>query len=337
MIRKQSKLFGRQHAFTLLEIIIATTIATIILASVMATFHTAVKAYRMGTGHNASEQNARYAMNQIVSDLRNLFYLDPNNYNKYRRQIEQQVNSQLQAALQSGMKEEDFFATQDMPDLGPELDLSFSSEDGGNLDSLSFIYSQHMTRFDDRMPWSLARVKYSVEDGKLMRSLNNCFAASTDALGNEVASPEAPTPDPLAENVESFNLEFGYWFNGEWLTAPSWDSNLQNFRNPPPEENPDDQTITDASGNKVSAQPSTAQQALNPNGTDPTQMKNLPDGVPAWVRITLEMKDSLNSERKRKYVQTVQMYQSQETYIPEDETDTDVRRRSTAARGTKKQ
>ena len=84
----------------------------------------------------------------------------------------------------------------------------------------------------------------------------------------------------------------------------------------------------------MSAQPSTAQQALNPNGTDPTQMKNLPDGVPAWVRITLVIKDSLNSERKRKYVQTVQMYQSQETYIPEDETDTDVRRRTKATRGT---
>ena len=101
---------SKHSAFTLIEVLLAVTIASIVMTSVMATFHTAIKAYRMGMGHSESEQRARYIMNKIASDLRNLFYLDPNSYNKYRRQIESQIESQLQTALESGMTEKEFNA-----------------------------------------------------------------------------------------------------------------------------------------------------------------------------------------------------------------------------------
>lgn len=320
---------SRQRGFTLLEMIMAATIAAAVLASMLATFQTSIQAYRMGIGHGENVQSARYIMSQISSDLRNMFYLDPNEYNKYRRQVEQQLSSQLEAALQSGMSEKDFYETQDVPELGPELDLSFFASDGGDTDSFSFIYSQHFTRFDDRMPWSLARVSYAVEDGKLMRQLANCFAAPTDALGNEIAAADQPPPDLLADNVEKFDLEFGYWYDGDWLIATDWDSKEQTYRNPAPEDTIE---ALDASGNPVATELTAAQKALNPTATsDSTQMQNLPDNVPAWVRITLTIADRLKPERKRTYTQLVQLYNSQETFIPQDDTDSTVRSRKTSS------
>jgi len=323
---------SKHSAFTLIEVLLAVTIASIVMTSVMATFHTAIKAYRMGMGHSESEQRARYIMNKIASDLRNLFYLDPNSYNKYRRQIESQIESQLQTALESGMTEKEFYETQDLPELGPEVDLSFYANDSGEADTLSFIVNQHNVQTDDKMPWSLARVKYFLEDGKLKRSIGNCFAIPTDELGNEIVSENDAEADVLTENVKEFELEFGYWYDGDWMVANSWDSNLQVYRNPSTEEE-SDSYITDAYGNKVTEK-TTAEQVLGKNSDDATSMQNLPDGVPAWIKYTLTFTDPKIPERTRKYMQIVQLYQSQETFIPEIEDTTNAAGSSIAPIGT---
>jgi len=304
-----------RHGFTLIEVMVATVILSLVMGSLVMTFQTAMKAYSLGMGHAESEQTARFVMNQIVDDLRNLFYKPASQYNVVRRQREQMIEQQIKQALQSGMTEAEISEEFALEDLGPEIDLSFRGEDNGDSDDLTFVRLQHLTRREDRKMWGLARVRYAIEGGELVRSLDDVLAPEVDDNGNEIPKPVEPVKERLARGVEGFDVKYGYYYGGEWYSAPDWNSNENRYRNP--REDDDEVGVSGI--------------------TDPNraleQAQNMPpDNVPAWVEVSVVFRDMKNPERKRTYRQVVQLPQSQETYIPPQD-DPNSRRTMRSRRG----
>lgn len=312
------KRFCPARGFTLIEVMVATVILSLVMGSLVMTFQTAMKAYSLGIGHAESEQTARFVMNQIADDLRNLFYKPASQYNVVRRQREQMIEQQIKQALQSGMSEAEIYEEMGLEDLGPEIDLSFRGQDNGESDDLTFVRSQHLTRREDRKMWGLARVRYAIEGGELVRSLDDVLAPEVDDNGNEIPKPVEPVKERMARDVEGFDVKYGYYYGGEWYSAPDWDSNENRYRNP---------TEDDEGANAAAALGIT-----DPNRALEQAQNMPPDNVPAWVEVTVVFRDTKNPGRKRTYRQVVQLPQSQETYIPPQE-DTNARRTLRSRRG----
>ena len=64
-----SKGFKRQSGLTLVELMVATTLSLVLLAGVLVVFAANKTTYRMQNGLGTLQENGRYAMRQIVSDL----------------------------------------------------------------------------------------------------------------------------------------------------------------------------------------------------------------------------------------------------------------------------
>lgn len=166
--------------------------------------------------------------------------------------------------------------------------------------------------------WGLARVRYAIEGGELVRSLDDVLAPEVDDNGNEIPKPVEPVKERMARDVEGFDVKYGYYYGGEWYSAPDWDSNENRYRNP---------TEDDEGANAAAALGIT-----DPNRALEQAQNMPPDNVPAWVEVTVVFRDTKNPGRKRTYRQVVQLPQSQETYIPPQE-DTNARRTLRSRRG----
>ncbi len=305
------------RGFTLLEIMIAMVIFSIVMSSLFMSFRTAMKAYNIGATHSEAGQMARYTITQVSDDLKNVFYKAENQYNVARRQRESLQEQREQQAMQSGSK---YSPVDDetMPELGPKIDLNFRATDGGEVDEVTFVRHQRMKRSEDRMLWNLARIRYFMNGTSLYRSIDDVKAAEVDEEGYEIPKAYEPQVDKIATNVKGFDLKFGYYHDGEWTNAPDWDSNSAQYRNPSDEEEEDENLpATTAAGGMTSA----------------TEEKL--DELPAWVEISFTFTDPRKEEREKKYKQLVQLPQAQETYIdPElDNPGANDGRRGTGDRG----
>ncbi len=305
-----------RRAFTLIEIMVAMVIFSLVMASLFASFRAAVKSYDLGITRSEGDQGMRFAISQVTDDLRNVFYRNPNSYNVNRRQREQMAAARDAKLLKSGAagrQAED----PALPDLGPPIDLTFRSSDGGDNDQISFVRQQTMKHGEDRKPWGLGRVGYLIKDNALYRTLDDVMAPETDEYGNEIPKETRPAEEKIATNVKAVDFKFGYWHDGEWLTAPDWDSNAPRYRNPY-EEDPDKDK---AQGQGQPELP--ADQAALIQQQEQAQRA---DDLPAWVEITFTFLDPNRPESERKLRQVVQMTAAQETYVPPEVLETRSRR-----------
>ncbi|MCX7018701.1 MAG: prepilin-type N-terminal cleavage/methylation domain-containing protein [bacterium] len=287
-------------AFTLLEVMVAMVIFTLVMSSLYVSFRTAIKAFDIGMTHSELDQTARYALTQISDDLRNLFYKTANSYNVTSRQQDAMAQQREQQRLQSGVQ---ITVGEDAntPDTGPPIDISFRATDNGDQDDISFARYQTLKRNEDRKPWGLARIRYYMGNNMLMRSIDDIKTPETDEDGNEIPKVTQPQTDKIANNVKSFSLKFGYFTESEWRTAQDWDSNAEKYRNPPTEEET----------NLVAQDLASMVQADQ-------QKQQKPDDLPAWVEVSVTFTDPRKSEKARTYRETVLLPQSQETYVPPD-------------------
>lgn len=303
---------GGRRAFTLIEVMVAMVILGLVMSSLYATFRTGVKAYDIGSTHSQGEQMARFTIAQVTDDLRNLYYKKASQYNVTRRQREAMLAERERLSVQTGRR----FAEQDeenMPELGPRIDLALRGNDAGDTDELTFIRLQTLERSEDRKLWGLARVRYFVAGNALYRSLDDVKAPEVDEDGNEIPKPYPPQVDKLANHVKGFDLKFGYYYDKEWKEAEDWDSESARYRNPPKEEEEQEPVTTTAAGGQTS---------------QPLEV----DAVPAWVKITFTFTDPKKEEKEKKYEQIIRLPQSQESYLPEDVNQDAARRRSSAWR-----
>ncbi len=145
---------GSRRGVTLLELVVAVTIFSMVIASLFAAFRTGVKAAEIGTKRSEGSQGTRFVIGQLSSDLRNVFYKTPAAYNITRRQREAVIAEREKNALRSGRAREEIEQDDSLPELGPKIDLAFRGTDGGELDALTFIRRQGEKVGSDRQPWA---------------------------------------------------------------------------------------------------------------------------------------------------------------------------------------
>jgi prepilin-type N-terminal cleavage/methylation domain-containing protein len=162
-----------RRAFTLIEVMVAMVVFSLVMASLFVSFRTAVRSYDIGITHAEGDQSTRFAVTQITDDLHNIYYLNPNKYNVHRRQREAVQNQREQKLLKSGFKSGEISDEPGMEDLAPPIDLAFRATDGDKLDDLSFVRYQTLKRGEDRMPWGLARIRYFINDNTLYRAIED--------------------------------------------------------------------------------------------------------------------------------------------------------------------
>lgn len=308
-----NRLSSRARAFTLIEIMVAMVIFTIMMTALFASFRTGMRAYSMGTEHAEQQQLGRFAINQVGDDMHNIYYKPESEYNVARRQQESMIEANDDMTGRAGRED---VIDENLPDIGPPIDLSFTGEDGGEVDQLSLVrYMGYSPDF-----WSLARITYYVVDGTLYRAIDDITRPETDEDGNVIPKTTTPQIDKLAENCVGFDLKYGYYYDEEWLLADSWDSSASQYRNPP-EEDEDDVHGTmgrDASGDVQSGGIAGAlsQQVRQ------QQEQERSDHLPGWVELTFRFAtDAENPESARMYRQTIVMNNkyAMETYVPNDE------------------
>jgi len=291
------------RAFTLMEVMVAVVIFSLVVSSLVVSFRTGVKAYDIGITHSELDQTIRFVTAKIAEDLRNVYYKQPWTYNITRNQREQLLAEREQQLLQAGSRTS-LLDDATMPELGPRIDLSFRASDNGETDDLSFARLELDAPLEMRHPWGLARVRYLVVNNTLYRAVDDVIAPETDEYGNEIPKPTQPTIDKLANNVKAFDLKFGYYYDGEWLLADDWDSDASQYRNPTDEE----QDKSSVGGIRT-----TYSGGMQTSG--PMQQRKS-DDLPAWVEITYTFTDPKKTEKEKTVTQVVQLYPSQETYIP---------------------
>ncbi|MCX8037807.1 MAG: prepilin-type N-terminal cleavage/methylation domain-containing protein [Candidatus Sumerlaeia bacterium] len=315
-------------AFTLIEIMVAVTIFGILTLAVYSTFRIGLKSYESGRQQMEINQTARAVFDLIARDLRALYYLTPREYNQdlvgVQRQRDllkmQQGGHLTPGRAPAAQKEKD---KEEQPLPGIPIDLTIVGVDGGDLDSLTFVYKQ--TDWGGTTPvepWALARVKYFVENGILFRSEGPVFVEKIPkfqhqpifvASGGTAAPPGLLEPEPaqtaeeadeylkdqpremVARNVLAFDLRYGYWTDEGWFEAPEWIAHERRFRNAPTEIDPND-----------------------PNAMflRIREMNRPTDDIPAYISMTLTLGYGQDGSRTRIFRSRFRLMVSSETFEP---------------------
>lgn len=334
-----------RRGFTLMEIMVSVVIFAIMITALFASFQTGMKAYTMGTETMDRQQLGRYAVNQFSKDLRNIYYKPESQYNVARRQQEA-LQMEAEENLMGGRSEnrnsarsnQDLIEDESLPDLGPPIDLSFSGEDGGEVDQISFVRRLDFSLSENSKLWGLGRVTYYVVDETLYRAVDDVTKPETDEDGYIIPKLNPPDVSKVADNCVAFDVQYGYYYDEEWLLADSWDSSAAQYRNPPSEDEEDAEFIG------VDGRPSSTGGISTENlsgalksAVEQQMQQNRADELPGWVEVTFKFaNDPDHPERTETYRQTITLSNKYavETYVSDEEYDTlNSRRGSNRDRG----
>jgi len=264
--------------FTLLEVLIATTIFSLVATALYTTFRVGVRAYESGEKEIVRMQHARVIFDTISRDLRSVYSLPETSYNKNLRNSLARFEQLKLRAETEGRLDEFLFGDRNNPDdqgaPNPydsfiEINLDFKATDGGGMDSMTFVRYQYDDGVTRIQPWSLGRITYSVENGELVRTEEDVFQPRKDKEGN-VIEEKLPRREVLARGLVKFDVHFGYFRDGDWMESDDWDSTAKRYRNPMEELDEEDPLYQEKSRWE--------------------QMKPV-DGLPAFVRVKLEIED----------------------------------------------
>ncbi len=313
---KNTKEIKSHGAFTLVEVLLAISIFSLVVTSLYTTFRIGMRASASAEREINRMQHARVIFDTIDRDIRGIYFLPETSYNQnIRRSLSRFQQEWLKAELE-GRLEEFLYGDEKDPkkaaaknpyEMGIEINLQFKGEHRDKCDSMTFVRYQYNDGLTSIQPWGLGRIRYLVEDGKLIRTEEDVIEPMKDMQGT-VVEEKIPRRDVLAEGVKRFDLKFGFFYQDDWLEAEDWDSKAKRYRNPVMELDEEDPDY---------------QEQLKREQMKPE------DGLPAFIRVTLDIEDEKQprgvqkagvGKKNKTKIQTfstlVRVPTAQENYLP---------------------
>jgi len=237
---------------TLLELLVAVTILTVVMGSLYVTMRTAMRAYRDGVRSAATLQTVRSLTDQLTREARCVFYKSYMTYNiEFRKKMLERQLLEEQRRV-NGLPDGAMNNPNWVDPLGynpaqftHQIDLGFKGE------KQEFMFVRYQPTQGDiaTQPWALACVTYKYDPAKktVVRREKPVFvrpkepsAGQLDQAAEATPETEKETEETVADNVSAFSLFYGYYYDGQWLEADRWISSEHQFRNPPVECEKDD-------------------------------------------------------------------------------------------------
>lgn len=282
------------RGFTLLEVLVAMTIFTVLASALYATFSTAMRAYEVGMESGEILQIGRFSIDTVARDIKSVYYRNETSYNILHNSQKEVIRERLDEASEHVVDQDEIREMIDEFNLYfPGLDLGFR----GGPSEMSFVRRQIQVGVRPLQPMRLARVRYYVEDRELLREETDVFLMPLDYSGEEVV-PAAPRPEVIIENVEELSFAYGFYYDGEWLEAEDWNSADRDKRVDKMEILPYDPLMEQFQYDMqqiVERQPN--------------------DQLPSYVRMRLVIKDP-DKNRTRTFFRTINVPNAAETHIP---------------------
>lgn len=309
--------------FTILEIILATTLFALISVAVFGVFRTGTRAYNDARREAAVLQRSRFIFDTLESDIANLFYMDETAYNvQAERMLKKYEEDRLEAEEKDDWKsfelkygpidkrkdENDPNYVGNPFEKVRMIDLQFSGEDRAEADGISFAVYQPFRVGGVYYLGGLQRVHYAVDNGVLIRSIESVEANPRTWTGEVLAKENPPQHMIVSEGVMGLDLKYGFWVDNQWYEVDAWNSANRQIRNPSYllgeyelKENDDGQIVFGPGAPGWN-------EYLNDLTNQPL------DRLPAYIRVKLEVADPENSARKHTFARLFRVPNSQETW-----------------------
>lgn len=303
---------GARAGFTLLEVMLAVFILSMVMTSLFLLLNQSTRTFQKINARADMLYHVRGAMDILSRDMRSIYFLEESSYNITVRALSDRIEARakdvqvrsLQGALsdpQRGFDTREGRSRGVLRDeseeylLPPEIDLSFHGRDGGEFDQFSFVTYSPNRPLGFYSPWGLRRIHYYAQNGALYRTEEDVFKENIDAQGEIVAKP-APTPELIATGLSVFDVEYGFWADGEWLVTDTWNSGSRETRFPDPAQAFADSGLTYETLTQVRERIPT-------------------DDLPAFVRLTMAFQPERGGGIQR-FSRTFRLFASQETNFP---------------------
>ena len=143
--------------------------------------------------------------------------------------------------------------------------------------------------------------------------------AADDSSG--ALPPQERVEEPLCEGVEIFDVNYGFYRDGDWVEAKDWDSQQRKHRNPP-----DENEI-------VGGQPQNNQVFVNNQPL--LTSNNRPDDLPGYIAIQIGVRMPTGKGRLYSYTIFHSLPLAQETDVMRDETDLKLARNRPRGMGSR--
>lgn len=320
-LQKRSK----PRALTVLELLMAITIFSLVSLAVFSVFSAGTRAYEATHRDAALLQRSRYVFDQFESDIMQLFYRDEDEYNEQARRVLQQYQQALQQYEQTGDEaliepyipcpEGDEDCLNDPSHIGNPyekatmIDLQLVGESGGETDSITFAIRQPYELGKPYMPWGLARVNYTVENDYLIRSMESVEVAPRTWDGKIMEKSEPPMHAIVAKGVLAFDLSYAFWWDNQWYETEAWSSGERKLRN------------------SLTLMGEYDEDVLEGQYSQFAQQQNLSayDRVPTYVRVRLKIADPEAKGRSIDLTRIFRIPNSQETWTINEQLEEDDR------------
>lgn len=344
-------------AFTLLEIMIAVTIFSILALVIFAVFRGAVRSTEAGERETNMLQRSRFALDAFAGDVERVFFRDETSYNVAISRLVEQMEQERLRAEDTGdwstfeslygkpdddprdrnhrtRRDDDENETQpaigDPYEKGRIIDLQLIGTNGSEADTLKFTMASPLAVGRSYRPFGLSRVAWTVASGNLVRTAEPIDVKRRDTTGATLGTNEPPEVAKMADGVLAFDLTYAFWFDNKWYESDSWNSAQRQIRNPryilgtydrDPDRPDDDLSIQpgDPGWNAY----------LNDLESEPL------DRLPQYVRVRLKLQDLKNKERVATFERLIRLPGAVETYSPADDVDEDRRLDERNERGQK--
>lgn len=332
--------------FTLLEILVALTIFSLVSLVIFSVFRAAIRTQEVGERETEMIRRARFAMDAMERDLQMIFLRDETSYNQgVSRLIEEMESARLEAEEDGDW--EDFYRKYGDPDdpdsiddaemgnpydKGRIIDVQMRGENKGKTDTITFATQLKLTEGQPYHPLGIARVKYFVDDDWLIRSEESIEAPRRNQNSEIVNFPSPPLYTRLTAGVKEFNISYAFWYDNQWYEEEVWNSTNRQIRNPnyilgDYRENDEDyqNNSTATPAGRLGQPPRPGEPGYDEFLND--QLNEPLDRLPSQVRIKLTIEDSEKKQRQQHFqrIFRIPSAASLETYTPSQDLTEDER------------